>query len=66
MTTDHVFNSHLRPGLSKALLELCREYHNTPETILEAYSAALADIAVAERQQLAHHLEMTEGIGRLV
>lgn len=42
------------------------EQNKEPSDILKAYSAALADIAVAERQQLAHHLEMTEGIGRLV
>lgn len=35
----------------------------TPDEAAEAVSRAVADIAVAERQHLAHHLEMTEGAG---
>ena len=59
------FDSLLRPDLSQLVLDHCLKHNNEPSAILEAYSAALADIAVAERQRLAHHLEMTEGIGRL-
>ncbi len=39
---------------------------DNPEDAAQAYKQAVADIAIAERQQLAHHLEMTEGAGALL
>ena len=63
---DHVFNSNLRPELAETLLRLCRDhYPDDAKAMLNAYSKACRSIMVAERQELAHHLEMTEGIGRL-
>lgn len=69
--------SRLPLGVSRAgsrfMAQICdgsdRRYlgrYDTPEEAAQAYTRALDDIAIAERKSLAHHLEMTEGVGALL